>query len=796
MGDIKKLYNYLQSKKVQGLGSEDEFKDGFLNDSAFSQRVYDYVKPLFSDIEETRKAFVDGFREPKNNTAYATPVPYEKKKYYDPREDYSDWVDKQKQSFGNPPKDIDEAAVGIKKANNMELTPQEKRQERQAKIAEHIDANAGIEAYNTYKREEAAYRAAITSRLDTDIERAKADKRAKEEEINKTIPQGSRALALFPQAKMAVQWTIPAYTLDVLEDTKELLEAPTKGSNWAGSIWAGFRDNADMKSFLSLGMSTFAKTGKVYDICKRYTNGEALTDEETNLLEALAMNTAVAGLRAGDVSGWYRSGEITGDMVEIMGQFLLTGGIGTGATNVVSKAIGSTMKKVLPKIVSKMGAKGAVGTVLRGAKFAGKGAVDVVAGGAAQSIYMPSTYSGYWEKKSGTVTHGDKDGEYNIEPSKINDLQAMLSSMAETGTERLGGAFVGAGSKILNNIVPKSWAKLSTKGAIGALIKAGGTANKYMAKAGVNSTMGELSEEFAGAAFDKAIGASSDEEWKAFWSKDNMLQMIGGFAPMSMFGLGMNGATIANKRLSALRSKRKFVAFTREAGSKEGVKMAEDILNTPIEDLGNKMHKYTQEIGGYTDGELNDKGVEFNYFAAEMLRRSTERNIADEWDSDIRQEAEDNVNTGDKRTIDDTVDDTEQTIPQVQQGDEVEYDNARWIVGDVAEEDGEYTFGDESIPLKKGNVLMFEADGNGIRILESTADLYAEDKDNGIESRRQEIYEKYRPVMNVDTGNIIQLSSTADNDNIAYVVKGRVVDDGRGKPKHYKSDDTPHSQVP
>jgi hypothetical protein len=799
MGDIKKLYKYLQSRKVQGLGSEEEFKDGFLNDSAFSQRVYDYVKPLFDDIEGTHKEFVDGFREPKNNTAYATPVPYDKKKYYGIGEDYPDWVDKHKTYFGNPPKNIDEAAIGIKKVNNMELTPQEKSRERRAKATEHVNANIGVERYNAYKEAEAQYRAAITSRLDTDIERAKADKRAKEEEINKTIPQGSRALALFPQAKMAVQWTIPAYTLDVLEDTKELLEAPTKGSNWAGSMWAGFRDNADIKSFLSLGMSTFAKTGKVYDICSRYTNGEKLTDEETNLLEALAMNTAVAGLRAGDISGWYRSGEVTGDMVEIMGQFLLTGGIGTGASKVVSKAIGKTMQKILPKVVSKMGAKGAVGTVLRGAKFAGKGAVDVVAGGAAQSIYMPSTYSGYWEKKSGTVTHGDKDGEYNIEPSKINDLQAMLSSMAETGTERLGGAFVGAGSKILNNIVPKSWAKLSTKGVIGALIKAGGTANKYMAKAGVNSTMGELSEEFAGAAFDKAIGASSDEEWKAFWSKDNMLQMIGGFAPMSMFGLGMNGATIANKRLSALRSKRKFVAFTREAGSKEGVKMAEDILNTPIEDLGKKMHKYTQEIGGYTDGELNDKGVEFNYFAAEMLRRSTERDIADEWDSDIRQEAEDNVNTGDKRTIDDTVDDrvddTEQTIPQVQQGDEVEYDNARWIVGSIAEEDGEYTFGEESIPLKKGNVLMFEADGNGVRILDSVADLYTEDNDNGIESRRQEVYEKYRPVMNIDTGNIIQLSSTADNDNIAYVIKGRIVYDEEGNIDYDKSDDTIYYKV-
>ena len=209
MGDIKKLYKYLQSRKVQGLGSEEEFKDGFLNDSAFSQRVYDYVKPLFDDIEGTHKEFVDGFREPKNNTAYATPVPYEKKKYYDTREDYPDWVDKQKQYFGNSPKDIDEAVVGIKKANNMELTPQEKSRERRAKATEHVNANIGVERYNAYKEAEAQYRAAITSRLDTDIERAKEAKRAKEEEMRNSIPKASRAMSIIPQEKMMVQWTVP-----------------------------------------------------------------------------------------------------------------------------------------------------------------------------------------------------------------------------------------------------------------------------------------------------------------------------------------------------------------------------------------------------------------------------------------------------------------------------------------------------------------------------------------------------------------------------------------------------------
>jgi putative uncharacterized protein (fragment) len=137
------------------------------------------------------------------------------------------------------------------------------------------------------------------------------------------------------------------------------------------------------------------------------------------------------------------------------------------------------------------------------------------------------------------------------------------------------------------------------------------------------------------------------------------------------------------------------------------------------------------------------------------------------------------------------------TIPQLRQGDEVEYGNAQWIVGDVADEDGDYQVGEESIPLRRGNVLLLGADGESVQVIDSAADLYPEQQnvDDEIESKRQAIYEQYRPVMNVDTGNITQLSNVAGSDNVAYVVKGKVVYDEDGNIDYDRSDDTIYYKV-
>ena len=206
------------------------------------------------------------------------------------------------------------------------------------------------------------------------------------------------------------------------------------------------------------------------------------------------------------------------------------------------------------------------------------------------------------------------------------------------------------------------------------------------------------------------------------------------------------------------------------------------LSDVPIEEYVNK-ELYPQEQNNIQQATNNGQ--------TSIEQSTPEESVS----TDERQEVtEENDN---KTTPQEIADVAEGNIPQLQQGDEVEYDNTQWIVGDVAKEDGEYTLGDESIPLKKGNVLMFEADGDGIQILNSVADLYPEQQnvDDEIESKRQAVYEQYRPVMNVDTGNITQLSSTADNDNVAYVVKGRIVYDEDGNIDYDKSDDTIYYKV-
>lgn len=94
--------------------------------------------------------------------------------------------------------------------------------------------------------------------------------------------------------------------------------------------------------------------------------------------------------------------------------------------------------------------------------------------------------------------------------------------------------------------------------------------------------------------------------------------------------------------------------------------------------------------------------------------------------------------------------------------------------------------------------MLLGADGESVRVIDSVADLLPNeqgDEVDDIEARRAEIYKKYEPVVNVDTGNITQLSNVAGSDNIAYVVKGKIVYDEDGNIDYDRSDDTIYYKV-
>ena len=655
-----------------------------------------------------------------------------------------------------------------------------------------------------YQKAEKAQRQQIDDTLRSLKEKAQRDYndyaaqlREQEEKIPAFIRADKDAYVSTTAADLAM--SVPAATLKLVDDTEKLLNAPKKGGNWANSMWAGAKDAADVESFFSFGLSGLAKSATIKGVADRYLEGKSLSDKENDLMEALATNTLVAYMRKDDVSGWYTAGQIAEMSAEISTQFLGTNFIGSAATKAVARGIGKFISKNAPKIVAKLATKGLGGTALRGTRFVGKGAIDTFVGGTAQSLFMPNTYDSAIQTKTGTVAFGEGKGQYDVTPSEYNLAQSLVSGAIESVSERAGGAFAGFGGKVAKNIIPTSWGKLSSKGIVGDIIKAGGTANRYLSKAGINGQFGELAEEGFGQVLNRINGTATKEEWANFWSKDNMLQMIGGFAPMSLVGLGANTVSVAKSSLDAYRADRALLNFARQNNIAAPKKMLDEIKNVEIENLHKVIEEYVQELGGVSDNKLNDIGVEFNKLAANVVAHNIRKDIYAETDSEVSP-AESVTPNEYQEVTEENVQEEKQldyTIPQLRQGDEVEYDNAQWIVGDVADEDGDYQVGEESIPLRRGNVLLLGADGESVQVIDSAADLYPEQQnvDNEIESKRQAIYEQYRPVMNVDTGNITQLSNVAGTDNIAYVVKGKVVYDEDGNIDYDKSDDTIYYKV-
>lgn len=655
-----------------------------------------------------------------------------------------------------------------------------------------------------YQKAEKAQRQQIDDTLRSLKEKAQKDYndyaaqlREQEEKIPAFIRADKDAYVSTTAADLAM--SVPAATLKLVDDTEKLLNAPKKGGNWANSMWAGAKDAADAESFFSFGLSGLAKSATIKGVTDRYLEGKNLTDKENDLMEALATNTLVAYMRKDDVSGWYTAGQIAEMSAEISTQFLGTNFIGSAATKAVARGIGKFISKNAPKIVAKLATKGLGGTALRGTRFVGKGAIDTFVGGTAQSLFMPNTYDSAIQTKTGTVAFGEGKGQYDVTPSEYNLAQSLVSGAIESVSERAGGAFAGFGGKVAKNIIPTSWGKLSSKGIVGDIIKAGGTANRYLSKAGINGQFGELAEEGFGQVLNRINGTATKEEWANFWSKDNMLQMIGGFAPMSLVGLGANTISVAKSSLDAYRADRALLNFARQNNIAAPKKMLDEIKNVEIENLHKVIEEYVQELGGVSDNKLNDIGVEFNKLAANVVAHNIRKDIYAEADSEIS--PAESVSTDERQEVtEENIQEERQpdyTIPQLRQGDEVEYDNAQWIVGDVADEDGDYQVGEESIPLRRGNVLLLGADGESVQVIDSAADLYPKQQnvDDEIESKRQAIYEQYRPVMNVDTGNITQLSNVAGTDNIAYVVKGKVVYDEDGNIDYDRSDDTIYYKV-
>ena len=104
----------------------------------------------------------------------------------------------------------------------------------------------------------------------------------------------------------------------------------------------GIKDEAFDPNTWLLGLDEIGKNSNVKEVVRKYENKEELTDDEDAVLDALALNMAAHAFYASDLPRQYKWGQIAGESLPFMMEFILNpiaaGGKGIAKT-IASRAL-------------------------------------------------------------------------------------------------------------------------------------------------------------------------------------------------------------------------------------------------------------------------------------------------------------------------------------------------------------------------------------------------------------------------------------------------------------------------
>lgn len=404
-----------------------------------------------------------------------------------------------------------------------------------------------------------------------------------------------------------------AIAKNVLQDTKSLLNAPTKteGGGFGKAIsneikqldtWVtilGLADNLQKSSVVK-----FAQTGK------------PLTKSEESLLDAIFDYYYVSNERAGNISKAYAAGQIAGKSIPFMLDFVMTGGFASGATGGFGKAMA---KRVEAKLIEKLGeatykklTKIGVDRLIK-APF--KAAEELMAG-AMQAPMTPTFYSSVTEEVMPKPIEKKEGGGYVYQqgtPIKDAIIRGMNEVIFERSGEFIGDVFSPLGNALapINYFNKIKSTKLKNFNRV--LYGGNGTFAETLKKTGFNGMSLEMGEEVFGQLANYVTGASTKEEMDEFFSKDNFQTMLMGFAPMT--GISVAG-NMAQRGMINYNHKKATANINNDFGDK-----AQDVISALNETSPDRLQDIFDEImlnnDGYEGNKLTDKG---KVMAKDMLR--------------------------------------------------------------------------------------------------------------------------------------------------------------------------------
>ena len=334
-----------------------------------------------------------------------------------------------------------------------------------------------------------------------------------------------------------------------LDDANRIIKEAEKsqsGTN-VNSALRAFVDKGFSVETWNFGVNEFDRNGSILKAVEKSERGQTLTKDEDALLDALALNLAVNDYYGSDIKRGYKWGEIAGESLPFMLEFML---------NPIAGGAQGMARRVAIHAIKKMGVKGAGRTAVKVVTHLGS---DIVAGAAmaATTGVFKTAADGlnrmigeplYDIKEDGSIVYGGRVGG---EDAVTAFMKAYGANTIEYGSEMFG-------NNMMWNIMGKTKVakglrkqfKATGLGKVAGRMHASKAVkglSKLEARAQWAGPIGELVEEWYGTILNATF--IGDQEYKDVLDMDENLDMLAGFlitqGPMSAaksFGYGIDRA--------------------------------------------------------------------------------------------------------------------------------------------------------------------------------------------------------------------------------------------------------------
>ncbi len=355
---------------------------------------------------------------------------------------------------------------------------------------------------------------------------------------------------------------------NLLGDTKELVEAVDNDGTFAGNALRGMRDGLFDPDTWTAGLLEMTDQAELLQAVEKAEKGERLTDAESALLDASALNYLINASYADQLSRGYKAGKVTAESLPFMLEMASNpaSGIGRGLGGRIARA---ALKRGTSRFLGKAAswAGRAVGDV------AGAAAMAATTGAARVGSDAVSRYIGspdYDIDDDGNITFA---GTYGGEDTWLSAFgKAFASTTIENHSEMAGEYFapVGRVAKRATGWIPgfkqaRRFIDETGKGRIGTALK------EFKRMTRWDGTMGEFAEEIIGGMENALIVGDQTldaAEGTGVFNKDNLIDTFLGVALMGGF---FGGAQITGYRNPKKRIRDKLDAAGRNGEHVFGV---------------------------------------------------------------------------------------------------------------------------------------------------------------------------------------------------------------------------------